>query len=166
MRWFVFLPLSLLMLLLAYVLAPLLALCASRAGWLPGWLSWFQTPDNTLDGDAGWKLDHWQWRYRLPQWLGEYVGRVGWLWRNPAYGFDLDVLGFAAAPGAVRKVWGDQTTNSNKSYLALATNPDGKRAWQVFVRWRRLRINLGWKLWGWAPPSQHQFVVYFSAWKS
>lgn len=164
-RWVALLPLSIIMLILAYLLAPILPLVASRQGWLPAWLNWFQTPDNSLDGDAGWKYEHWQRRYRLPGWLAEYVGRVGWLWRNPAYGFDFSVIGFLAEEGATRQVWGDQATDSNKSYVAIAANPSGKKAWQVYIRWQRVRINLGWKLWGWEPPSQHQFVMYFSAWK-
>jgi hypothetical protein len=53
---------------------------------LPSWLSWFQTPDNNLTGDFGWKVEHWQWRYALPEWLATYVGMVGWIWRNPACG--------------------------------------------------------------------------------
>lgn len=53
---------------------------------LPSWLSWFQTPDNSLDGDNGWKTEHWQWRFKLPSWLATYVGHIGWLWRNPACG--------------------------------------------------------------------------------
>lgn len=53
---------------------------------LPDWLSWFQTPDNDLNGDFGWIYEHWQWRYQLPKNIRYYVGMVGWLWRNPACG--------------------------------------------------------------------------------
>lgn len=73
-------------------------------GWyLPDWLSWFQTPDNDIDGDQGWREEHWQWRFRLPAVLATYVGRVGWLWRNPGYGFgwewvDAPVTGVVDAP--------------------------------------------------------------------
>ena len=57
-------------------------------GWyLKPWLSWFQTPDNSIDGDEGSREKHWQWRFKLPVHIAEYIGRVGWLWRNPAYGF-------------------------------------------------------------------------------
>lgn len=73
--------------LLAFIIAPILPFFASKDGWLPKWLFWFQTPDNSLDGDSGWKNEHWQFRYKLPNALGTYVGRVGWLWRNPAYAF-------------------------------------------------------------------------------
>jgi hypothetical protein len=40
-------------------------------------LSWFQTPDNSLDGDAGFQQNF------HPCWWS----RVHWLWRNPFYGF-------------------------------------------------------------------------------
>jgi hypothetical protein len=76
--------------LVTYVLAPLLALFwNTQDGWLdnatkkgPGprlykWLSWFQTPDNSLDGDAGFQQNF------PPSWWS----KVHWLWRNPFYGF-------------------------------------------------------------------------------
>lgn len=44
---------------------------------LKSWLSWFQTPDNSLDGDAGFQAKH------NPCWWS----KVQWLWRNPFYGF-------------------------------------------------------------------------------
>jgi len=39
--------------------------------------TWFQTPDNSLDGDAGWEEKH----------SHSWWSRVQWLWRNPFYGF-------------------------------------------------------------------------------
>jgi len=39
--------------------------------------TWFQTPDNSLDGDAGWEKKH----------SHSWWSRVQWLWRNPFYGF-------------------------------------------------------------------------------
>ena len=44
---------------LALILAPVLPLFANSDGWLPKWLWWFQTPDNSLDGDQGWITEHW-----------------------------------------------------------------------------------------------------------
>lgn len=87
-------PLSLVLTLLCIVLAPVIVLFADNDGWLPSWLSWFQTMDNSLDGDNGWRTEHWQWRFKLPAALATYVGRVGWLWRNPAYGFGIEKLTF------------------------------------------------------------------------
>lgn len=86
LKYILMVPLSLLLTIVAFPLALFLPLFA-QDGWLPKWLFWFQTPDNSLDGDDGWKTEHWQWRYRLPSSLATYIGRVGWLLRNPAYGY-------------------------------------------------------------------------------
>lgn len=102
LKWLVMVPVMLLVSALTFPLAFILPFFAQYRegrlnngndygwGWyLPNWLSWFQTPDNSLDGDNGWKTEHWQWRYKLPAPLCSYVGRVGWLWRNPGYGFGV-----------------------------------------------------------------------------
>ena len=80
MRYFLLLPASITFTLLAYLLAPVLPLFA-KDGWLPRRLNWFQTPDNSIDGDDGWRNEH------LVGWP-RYLKRVFWLWRNPAYGFE------------------------------------------------------------------------------
>ena len=74
----------------SYLFAPLLVLCVSNQdGWcLNGtvyknsprlWkiFSWFQTPDNSIDGDAGWQATHKQ----------GWWSRLFWLDRNPFCGF-------------------------------------------------------------------------------
>ena len=75
---------------LTFPLAFILALLKSdQNGWLDNgtkwgvgprlfkWLSWWQTPDNSLDGDHGWEANH----------SHSWWSRVQWLWRNPFYGF-------------------------------------------------------------------------------
>lgn len=120
MMWFVLWPLSLAFTILSMVLALVLPMFASSDGWLPRWLWWFQTADNSLNGDGnreagtGWKGAHWQFRYELPTWLCTYVGRVGWLLRNPGYGFDFDVLGFNAGPLMTTQLWGDQLSSDTR----------------------------------------------------
>lgn len=86
LKWALMVPVSVLATVIGFLIAPILPFFAKN-GWLPKWLSWFQTPDNSLYGDDGWKTEHWMWRYKLPAGLATYVGMVGWLWRNPAYGF-------------------------------------------------------------------------------
>ena len=79
--------------LLAIILAPILPLLAKlKQGptnngsdvelgpWLPLWLNWFQTPDNSLYGDSSFQQ-------LFPK--GSYWSMVHWLWRNPAYSFGL-----------------------------------------------------------------------------
>lgn len=109
-----------------------------RGLYLKHWLSWFQTPDNDAFGDNGWKVEHWQWRYKLPtQSLVEYAGRVGWLMRNPGYGFGCRVV---SAP-------------------AVGTD-DGEYAqtgdlWQL-TKWGG-KLNIGWNIRGafGGPTRQH-----------
>lgn len=104
-KWFFMVPAMLVITVLTLPLAPILALLVEeREGWhdnntyqdwgwyLKPWLSWFQTPDNSIDGDQGWREEHWQWRFKLPATLSTYVGRVGWLLRNPGYGYGVVTL--------------------------------------------------------------------------
>ena len=105
-------PISLLISLVAMIIAPILPLFASQQEGkldngssyglgprLPGWLSWFQTPDNSLDGDATFE--------RLNG--ISYWSKVKWLWRNPAYSFALRYL---KAPYETA-VKGDKTIKDN-----------------------------------------------------
>ena len=78
--------------------------------YLPRWLCWFQTFDASVD--QGWLGNYftntnpsswWQriWSYSgsgTPTGLNRFLLRVRWLWRNPAYGFDLWPLGMAYNP--------------------------------------------------------------------
>ena len=97
-RYFVFLVASMMFDVLALLLAPVLpAFAVLRDGWsdnrnaraweprLPVWLSWFDTPDNSLWGDTGWRTIH------CPAYWG-YWGMVKWLIRNHGYGFKWSVL--------------------------------------------------------------------------
>jgi hypothetical protein len=108
--------------LLTWSLAPLLALTAfatedttTRQGNLPTWLRWFQTHDFPLDEIWRPSTPAELWRidglfignfrtftgktppdFRASAWL-RYLARVFWLWRNPAYGFRAQVLGYPCA---------------------------------------------------------------------
>lgn len=86
---------SLPMTVLAVIIAPILPLFATQQpGWcdnhryqgigprLPAWLSWFQTPDNSLDGDNTFLMNNGY----------GYWSQVKWLCRNPAYSFGLRYL--------------------------------------------------------------------------
>ncbi len=157
-RWLALVPVSLAASLLNYPLAPVVTLFADEAGWLPRWLSWFQTPDNSLDGDAGWKNEH-RWFRDSPKvdrsWR-RWVNRFRWLWRNSMHGFERSVLGFTPAEGFSYLVRGEERVGNrplwNGLVLRAAINPGVRAAFQFyFVRaWSPkfcLRVNLGWKLW-------------------
>lgn len=170
LRWLLFIPVELCFLLVALLLAPVLPLFASEAGWLPPWLSWFGTSDNPLDGDSGFLSEHAPFLGPQTGWR-RYLNRVAWLIRNPAYGFDFAVLGFVASQFTTWQGWGDITADDTRDgwYLHVGTNPDGSSAWQFWLshHWtadRFLRINLGWKLW--AAPGLCQFVIAAHPWRA
>ena len=106
MKWLLILPIHIIVNLGAYLFSWLLAFynkreygfidngnsmgCGPR---LPSWLPWFQTVDNSLDGDPAWQNmqeGHWEWRTKLSSHpcIQNYFGRLGWLLRNPAQGFE------------------------------------------------------------------------------
>ena len=58
---------------------------------LPKYLSWFQTPDNSLYGDTGWRTIHCL-NY------ASYWGMTKWLYRNALYGFSWTVLAWELPP--------------------------------------------------------------------
>ena len=110
-------PISLLLTLLAVILAPIMPLFATeQLGWLdngakfgigprlPKWLNWFMTPDNSLDGDATFE------KLNPPS----YASKIKWLWRNPAYSFALRYLN---APYTTSVV-GDPTIKDNDNAKA------------------------------------------------
>ena len=110
-------PISLILTLVAIILAPVLPMLATaQEGWLdnhakwgfgprlPTWLSWFQTPDNSLDGDATFE--------RLNG--ISYWAKVKWLWRNPCYAFAIRYL----MPDYITSVSGDKTIKDNDNAKA------------------------------------------------
>ena len=146
-------PISLLITLIAVILAPILPLFAIQKLWwcdnhnyqavgpvLPFWLNWFQTPDNTLNGDATFQslngISYW--------------AKVKWLWRNPAYSFALRYLNNSY----YTKVWGDKTIkdNDNAKEGWCLVNANGLFQFvcvkRIFSSNRCIYINLGWNIRG------------------
>jgi len=110
-------PISLLLTLAALLIAPILPFFAAMQYGqidngsamdfeprLPAWLSWFQTPDNSLWGDQTFKQNN-------P--IG-YWSEVKWLWRNPAYSFALRYL----TPPYFTRFSGDKTIKDNDNAKA------------------------------------------------
>ena len=151
--YIILVPLSLLITLLAVILAPILPIFATeQEGWndnhsywgkgprLPTWLSWFQTPDNSLDGDATFQKNNGT----------SYWAHVKWLWRNPAYSFALRYL----VPPYQTSVSGDKT---------IKDNDNAKEGWcfvranglfqftlvrRIFSTNRCVYVTLGWNIRG------------------
>lgn len=171
--------------LLTWSLAPLLALTAfatedktTRQGNLPTWLRWFQTHDFPLDEVWRPSTPAELWRidglfignfrtfvgktpadFHASAWL-RYLARVFWLWRNPAYGFRAQVLGYPVRNMAIvhasthGAAWG---SGSNSWVITIAERPSAdlfsRSAFHVrgqLFYWRGasryVRINVGWKL--------------------
>ena len=150
-------------------LAPIVVLFADKSGWLPKWLWWFQTPGDSLYGSTGWQTkDRWflvedtKWK----QWLN----KVGWLYRNPIYGFAIDVLGIQGEETDTLVITGDVlTSNHNPIHYGSVRYElvrSGKViAFQVYTvkptSWynsRYTRTNYGWKLWSFPTKEKIQFT--------
>jgi hypothetical protein len=143
-------------------------------GWyLPKWLNWFQTPDNSLDGDNGWRTEHWQWRFKLPAALCTYVGRVGWLWRNPLFGFG--VVFFDSAVPVVATYTGNPNVNDSPGVEGWCLIHAGGLFQFVWVKRvgtsKCIYCNLGWNIKGLIndPRNKYKatyaFSPRFSTWK-
>ena len=151
LKYVVLVLLSLPMNLLALILAPILPLFSgNQYGWLdnhakqgfgprlPNWLSWFMTPDNSLDGDA---------TFERINGTG-YLAKVKWLIRNPLYAFALKYL---EAP-YFSTVAGDKTIKDNdgaKEGWCFVTSNDlfqFRYVKRIGSTNRCILINLGWNI--------------------
>ena len=153
MRYTAYLLASLVMQVVAWIITPLLPLASERrygyiknAGYqgtgprLKKWLSWFDTPDNSLDGDE---------RFLRENDMG-YWQKVKWLYRNSLYGFKWSVLACFAHPARMT-CKGDPRVNRNNGITGLfrARTDDGYWQWKLVkklygnfgVMW-----NFGWQL--------------------
>lgn len=96
---------------------------------LPDWLAWFDTSDNSLYGDGGWRTEH------CP-YYASYFGMVRWLWRNGGHNFNYDVLG--CDTGVVTQVTPYFAHNERGFWLFRRFY----RLWEG----RYLEVFLGWNL--------------------
>ena len=144
-------PISLIITLIAVLIAPILPIFAtSQDGWndnhsqwgkgprLPVWLSWFMTPDNSLDGDATFC------RLNPPS----YSSQIKWLWRNPAYSFALRYF----IPNNAATFNGDNlikdNDNAREGWLLVRSNGlfQFVLVWHIPGTSRCVYINLGWNI--------------------
>jgi hypothetical protein len=141
---------------LTFFIVPL----ATSENKLPWWLSWFDTDDNTLDGDPGWRNENMPYRPENNRYQ-RYVNRCFWLWRNSIYGFSRQVMGvqYQDLLCETLDTVGDPAVSNGppgvsgtvKRYLIR----DGKLIafqWYYIRQYKRwpgicIRINIGWKLW-------------------
>jgi hypothetical protein len=150
--YLIMVPINLLVTVLCILLSPILPIFATQQeGWLdnrskygigprlPKWLSWFQTPDNSLDGDAAFEKNN----------PPSYLSKIKWLIRNPGYGFGVFYL---KAPYAT-SYKGDPTIKDNDNakagYLFVRANHLFQFVWITPIGFQRcFYLNLGWNIRG------------------
>jgi hypothetical protein len=106
---------------------------------LPIWLNLFNTPDNTLDGDATFQANN----------PPSYWSKVKWLWRNPAYSFALRYLSSPYTTSVV----GDPTIKDNDNAKAgwCLVHANGLFQFTLVAPIgfsRCIYVNLGWNIRG------------------
>jgi hypothetical protein len=155
--YLILVPVSLVLTLLAVILAPIMVLFKIQKLWwcnnhsyqavgpvLPSWLNWFNTPDNTLDGDSTFQSQN----------PPSYWSHVKWLWRNPAYSFALRYLN---APYTTT-VAGDPTIKDNDNAKAgwCIVNANGLFQFRLVLPIgfsRCIYANFGWNIMGLVDPN-------------
>ena len=166
LKWALLIAPSLFMAVVGRILAPVLPFFVQADGYLPLWLSWFQTPDNPADGDEA----HWERHPGTGAW-DTYKRRTAWFWRNVCYGFDIDILGVEVRSTDTLVFEGDRDVGAKpprSGWQWKQVKRDGKTvAWQLYgVKqyrlWpqRCLRVNLGWKLFDFVTHCEEQTVQW------
>lgn len=116
----------------------------------------YATWDNSLLGDCAWKTmqpNHWAWRAKLgwcPK-VQAYLGRLGWLWRNPAHGYERTMLAAILYTYDVTIVQGDPWIQDGDNGRAGVCRVQHGRYWsynKIKKLWfgRCLKIVTGWEL--------------------
>jgi len=108
------------------------ALFANKDGWLPNWLKWVQTFDNSLD--AG--VNDGMFEASSSIWWN----RTRWLYRNPGYGFSYWVLGTPFVPTNWKVI-----RYESEAGVFFAKSIDGYFNYRNGNNW--VACKLGWKAW-------------------
>lgn len=166
-KWLLMLPLSLATKPFGLVTYPFVCLFCSEEGWLPGILSWWQTPDNSMDGDEGFATLHAPFKGSVSGYK-RWVNRVAWGYRNSMYGLKINVLGYHLEEGFDLNYRGSVWKPSDRPVtegwsLRIATNPSGAKAYHFVCFYRIhkkycLDFMSGWKLWETPVPDHKQYA--------
>lgn len=116
-KWVLLLIPSYFMAIFGRLVAPILPLFASDDGWLPDWLSWFQTPFDSLDGDD----DHKQTWPGTDAW-STYKRRVAWQWYYIKH-YTLFGSKRCVRIGAGWKIWGVEKLYTEPAQYFSVCNP-------------------------------------------
>lgn len=190
-RYCISAPISILLTLLTWVLSPILALpifivIENNRQWLMKPVRWFQTHDTAID--EYW-LDNYfksnsifknktQKDFIENKWY-QYIGRMFWLCRNPAYGFAHYIFGWESNGKNTDTIIikkGNWDSPESNIKLVLRDNPDSiiftRKSFQLqsqfyFYKKHYLRINMGWKSHtGFTKMMLATFISPFRSWKS
>ena len=170
-KWLLLYPLNLIVELIAYLCAPIVALfitkrerldrvkrlgnqqISMKREYLVDWLYWFQTHDNAVD-------EYWwgcfsddsifsylkngtQEQYDTSK-VFRYLCRVMWLWRNCAYGFSYNIFGVPLDKTEFVKEYG--TKHQGFWYLFTKRESSFQLEMQIPTPWSwHISTNIGWK---------------------
>jgi len=155
--YLVMVPLNLLATVLCILLSPILPIFSKQQnGWndnhsywgigprLPKWLSWFQTPDNSLNGDATFE------KLNPPS----YLSKIKWLIRNPGYGFGIKYLNAPYTTSYKGDPSIKDNDNAKAGFLFVHANGLFQFVWIVAIGHQRcFYLNLGWNIRGLVDPN-------------
>lgn len=128
--------------------------CDEKSENLPKWAAWFDDPDYGINGDDGWRNEH------FPNGKNRtYLARLCWLYRNRIGNFSAKYLGVKVEDidaNTVRTI-GDTLATYNKGQkstfcLVICKMKDGRERFGYYreIRYGKskwyCRIYLGWKL--------------------
>lgn len=158
-KWLFLLIFNLFMVFIVnWPLAPIIVLFAKDNGWLPNWLWWFQTDDNSLDGDDGWKNGTRPIKNETNKFY-RWINRFSWIRRNSCYGFSKEILGVKVKRSDRYYSVGNEHVGNGplgksgliKRYVIRDGKPIAFQIYYVrqYKRWpnKCFRLNLGWKIW-------------------
>lgn len=156
--------------LIAWPLTPIVVLFTKQDGLLPSWLAWFGTPDNSMDGDYGWRKES-RFFVNESNKFKRYINRCGWIWRNSLYGFNHSVLSIKYKTGDMLLLTGHPGVSNGPPGMSGTVVRHLVRknkiiAWQWYYirqykRWpgKCIRINVGYKLWSFGALDRAAFVL-------
>lgn len=142
--------------ILAFAIVPIaVAFCKKEDEHLPKWAAWFDDPDYGINGDEGWKSEHFLGKERT------YYARLRWLLRNRIGVFSVKFLGVRVRDIDASSVitQGNPKVTSNGGIvsdwcLVSCKMKNGKERFGYYqtIRYKGIfknfycRIYLGWKL--------------------
>ena len=147
---------GLVILLITYILAPVLALWPRR--YCPWFACWCGQWDDNMDGtlDPGWRTEH----ILTPDsgWR-KWWNRTRWIWRNPGQYFEYYVLGIPIMDDYNEEYEGNINIQDipvfRPGYLRKTIiNYDGRKIWgyRKIFEWpligRCCNMQFGWRVWG------------------